>query len=110
MGSLSLALDLHSSSTCFGWFGNVIHESEAGLYNKQLDVSHRWSMSLVHFSEVMFFAAVLFGALFYARVFSVPWLGDMDNAMIWQGYDGQWLTAGPYLCAERRLRVPNHGA
>jgi cytochrome c oxidase subunit III len=83
----------------FGWFGVVIGESEAGLYNKQLDVSYRWSMSWFIFSEVMFFAA-FFGALFYARVFSVPWLGDFDNAHIWQGYDAKWPTAGPYLGAD----------
>ncbi len=80
----------------FGWFGIVIHESESGMYNKQVDTSYRWSMSWFIFSEVMFFAA-FFGALYYARTFSVPWLGDFDNALIWQGYDAKWPTAGPYL-------------
>ncbi len=80
----------------FGWFGQVIHESEAGLYNKQVDTSFRWSMSWFIFSEVMFFAA-FFGALFYARMYSVPWLGDVDNSLIWQGYEAHWPTAGPYL-------------
>jgi len=80
----------------FGWFGVVIHESEGGMYNKQVDTSYRWSMSWFIFSEVMFFAA-FFGALFYARTFSVPWLGDLDNSLIWQGYDAKWPTAGPYL-------------
>ena len=45
----------------FGWFGIVIHESESGLYNKQMDTSYRWSMSWFIFSEVMFFSA-FFGA------------------------------------------------
>ena len=80
----------------FGWFGIVIHESESGMYNQQVDTSYRWSMSWFIFSEVMFFAA-FFGALFYARMYSVPWLGDFDNALIWQGYDAKWPTAGPYL-------------
>ena len=80
----------------FGWFGIVIHESESGLYNKQMDASYRWSMSWFIFSEVMFFSA-FFGALFYARIFSVPWLGDFDNALIWQGYEAKWPTMGPYL-------------
>ena len=80
----------------FGWFAIVIHESEGGMYNKQVDTSYRWSMSWFIFSEVMFFAA-FFGALYYARAFSVPWLGDFDNALIWQGYEGKWPTAGPYL-------------
>ena len=80
----------------FGWFAVVIGESEGGLYNKQVDTSYRWSMSWFIFSEVMFFAA-FFGALFYARAYSVPWLGDLDNSLIWQGYDARWPTAGPYL-------------
>ena len=50
----------------FGWFGTVIRESEARLYNRKVDVSFRWSMSWFIFSEVMFFAA-FFGALFYIR-------------------------------------------
>lgn len=58
----------------FGWFSNVISESLAGYYNKQVDVSFRMGMGWFILSEVMFFAA-FFGALFYARVLSVPWLG-----------------------------------
>ena len=80
----------------FGWFGNVIHESESGMYDKQVDASFRWSMGWFIFSEVMFFAA-FFGALYYARVFSVPWLADFDNAFLWQGYNAKWPTLGPYF-------------
>ena len=58
----------------FGWFGNVIKESRAGLYSRQMDRSFRWGMGWFIFSEVMFFAA-FFGVLFYVRFFSVPWLG-----------------------------------
>ena len=58
----------------FGWFGTVINESEGGLYNAGVDRSFRMGMSWFIFSEVMFFAA-FFGALFYARQLSVPWLG-----------------------------------
>jgi cytochrome c oxidase subunit III len=83
----------------FGWFGDVIRESEGGLYNKQVDVSFRWSMSWFIFSEVMFFAA-FFGALFYARVYSVPWLADLDNKNIWPVFDGFWPSAGPYIAKE----------
>src|SRR6266849_8685695 len=50
----------------FGWFGTVIRESEAGLYDKQVDLSYRWAMGWFIFSETMFFAA-FFGALFYMR-------------------------------------------
>jgi cytochrome c oxidase subunit 3 len=78
----------------FGWFGDVAHESEGGSYNKQVDTSFRWAMSWFIFSEVMFFAA-FFGALFYMRVLSVPWLGDLESKLIWPDFTAQWPTAGP---------------
>ena len=62
----------------FGWLGQVVNESVNGQYNQQVDRSFRWGMSWFIFSEVMFFAA-FFGALFYARTLSVPWLGGADN-------------------------------
>ncbi len=78
----------------FGWFGDAIGESEKGLYSKRIDYSFRWSMGWFIFSEVMFFAA-FFGALFYARVITMPWLGDLDNKLIWPDYLPQWGNAGP---------------
>jgi len=83
----------------FGWFGQVIDESESGTYNFQVDRSFRWGMSWFIFSEVMFFAA-FFGALFYARQLSVPWLagagdGFWTNLLLWPGYEGAWPTNGP---------------
>jgi len=61
-----------------GWFATVIGESQAGLYNLQVDHSFRQGMFWFIFSEVMFFAA-FFGALFYARNMSVPWLGGSSR-------------------------------
>ncbi|MDP1611685.1 MAG: cytochrome c oxidase subunit 3 [Sulfuritalea sp.] len=78
----------------FGWFGRVIGESEGGQYNLQVDRSFRWAMSWFIFSEVMFFAA-FFGALFYVRVLAVPELGGPGQALLWDGFVGQWPTAGP---------------
>ena len=78
----------------FGWFGSVARESEGGKYNKQVDAGFRWGMSWFIFSEVMFFAA-FFGALFYMRVLSVPWLGDIEHKLIWPDFTAQWPTAGP---------------
>ena len=78
------------------WFGSVIGESERGLYNKQVDSSFRWGMSWFIFSEVMFFAA-FFGALWYARQYSVPWLGDLDNKLLWPGYTPQWHPSAENL-------------
>jgi cytochrome c oxidase subunit 3 len=78
----------------FGWFGTVARESEGGLHNDQVDTSFRWGMSWFIFSEVMFFAA-FFGALFYVRVFSAPWLADIEQKLLWPDYTGTWPTAGP---------------
>ncbi len=85
----------------YRWFGEVIQESESGTFNEQVDVSFRWGMSWFIFSEVMFFAA-FFGALFYARAFSVPWLGGdgaggalSTNAFLWPSFEAVWPTNGP---------------
>ncbi|MEA2080881.1 MAG: cytochrome c oxidase subunit 3 [Pseudomonadota bacterium] len=83
----------------FGWFGTVITESLAGKYNNQVDMSFRWGMGWFIFSEVMFFAA-FFGALFYARMYSVPWLGGASNnamthELLWPAFDAIWPTNGP---------------
>lgn len=78
----------------YNWFGAAIHESETGQYNERVDVSYRWSMSWFIFSEVMFFAA-FFGALFYARSISMPWLADLDNKLLWPDFVGHWGNVGP---------------
>lgn len=78
-----------------GWFGTVIRESEGGLFNKQVDKSFRMGMTWFIFSEVMFFAA-FFGALFYARVLSVPWLATGDTMQqLWPTFQAAWPTSGP---------------
>jgi cytochrome c oxidase subunit 3 len=78
-----------------GWFSTVAHESESGMYNHQVGMSFRWGMSWFIFSEVMFFAA-FFGALFYARVLSVPWLGSGDTmAQLWPQFVASWPSATP---------------
>jgi cytochrome c oxidase subunit III len=90
----------------FGWFGTVARESEAGSYNAQVDRSFRWSMSWFIFSEVMFFAA-FFGALFYARQLSVPWLGDIDNKLLWPNFNASWPTNGPLPFETRDIAKVN---
>ena len=78
----------------YNWFGVAIHESESGQYNERVDVSYRWSMSWFIFSEVMFFGA-FFGALFYARSITMPWLGDLDNKLLWPDFVAHWGNVGP---------------
>ncbi len=78
----------------FGWFGTVIRENLNGLVSEQLDVSYRMGMAWFIVSEIMFFAA-FFGALFYARIVSVPWLAGAGNnlnthLMLWPDFAETW--------------------
>jgi cytochrome c oxidase subunit 3 len=78
----------------FGWFGNVIRESLKGMASGLLDRSYRMSMAWFIVSEVMFFAA-FFGALYYARAVSVPWLAGADNnldthLLLWPDFADTW--------------------
>lgn len=83
----------------FGWFGDVIRESQAGLYNAQVDRSFRWGMTWFIFSEVFFFGA-FFGALFYTRLWTLPVLnGDLHpitHYIAWPDFKAAWpLLANP---------------
>jgi cytochrome c oxidase subunit 3 len=83
----------------FGWFHTVIDENQAHIYNLQVDRSFRMGMMWFIFSEVMFFGA-FFGALFYARVLAVPWLGGegvkvFTNYILWPHFEAGWPTNGP---------------
>ncbi|CAM3891045.1 MULTISPECIES: cytochrome c oxidase subunit 3 [Pseudoalteromonas] len=78
----------------FGWFRNVIQESQTGLYSAQMDRSFKQGMGWFIFSEIMFFAA-FFGALFYARMIAVPWLGGASNnastnEVLWPQFEAVW--------------------
>jgi cytochrome c oxidase subunit 3 len=97
----------------FGWFGTVIDESERGLYNSGVDRSFRMGMSWFIFSEVMFFAA-FFGALYYARQLSVPWLGGegsrfTTNVFLWPGFESSWPTNGPAAVGGQFDTIPAFG-
>lgn len=88
IGALILA------SVMFGLFSNVISEGKDGLHSLQMERSFRWGMFWFIVSEVMFFA-VFFGALFYARIYAVPWLGgegvgDMTHQILWPNFIAQW--------------------
>lgn len=90
------------ATTIFCWFGEVIGESQSGVYNRQVDISFRWGMGWFITSEVMFFA-VFFGTLYYARMLSVPWLGGegdatlggLTNEYLWKTFEAVWPTNGP---------------
>ena len=86
--------------TLVGWFTDAAKESESGMYSARVDLSYRWSMAWFIFSEVMFFAG-FFGALFYARVISLPWLGDLDHkSFLWPDFGASWPNLGPAALTE----------
>ncbi len=91
-GAYSLLLGLVIwLSTMYQWFRTSIAEDMSGLYSQRVDVSFRWSMSWFIFSEVMFFGA-FFGALYWARVHSVPMLGNLDHQILWPDFKAAWPT------------------
>ncbi|MBS1179136.1 MAG: cytochrome c oxidase subunit 3 [Proteobacteria bacterium] len=91
-GAYSLLLGLVIwLSVMFQWFSTAIAEDRSGLYSPRVDASFRWSMSWFIFSEVMFFAA-FFGALYWARVHSVPMLGNLDHQLLWPDFKAAWPT------------------
>jgi cytochrome c oxidase subunit 3 len=92
-GAYSLAIGLVWFAVVLKqWFGTAIGESESGLYSDRIDMSFRWSMGWFIFSEVMFFAA-FFGALYWARVQSVPTLGSLENALLWPDFKALWPSS-----------------
>ncbi len=100
-------------SIIFLWFRKVAHESEGAFYNTQVDRTFRWSMSWFIFSEVMFFGA-FFGALFYARQLSVPWLGGdgaklATNLTLWPGFENEWPSNGPGNVGGDFATIPEWG-
>jgi cytochrome c oxidase subunit 3 len=88
----------------FLWFGEVIRENQAGLFNEQVDRSFRMGMMWFIFSEVMFFAA-FFGALFYTRQLAVPWLGGEGEkaitSLLWPDFQADWPSNGPAALGPR---------
>jgi cytochrome c oxidase subunit 3 len=78
----------------FGWFSTVIRENLDGMVSPQLDRSYRMGMAWFIVSEIMFFLA-FFGALYYARIISVPWLAGAGNnlethLLLWPDFADTW--------------------
>ena len=97
----------------FKWFADVVRESVAGLYNKQVDGSFRLGMVWFILSEVFFFAA-FFGALFYARQFALPWLngegdGQATHSLLWSSFAGGWPSNGPGAIGGAYQTIPAWG-
>jgi cytochrome c oxidase subunit 3 len=76
------------------WWRDTIKESLANMNSAQMDRSYRMGMMWFIFSEVMFFAA-FFGALFYARLLIIPWLGgegsgEWTHKILWPEFEAVW--------------------
>jgi cytochrome c oxidase subunit 3 len=83
----------------YGWFGDVVRENLAGVYNKKVDRSFRMGMFWFIASEVFFFLT-FFGALYYIRNIAVPWLGGAgylgaSHEFLHNQFIADWPTAGP---------------
>ena len=96
--------------TVFVWFRGITRESEGGMYSAQVDRTYRWGMSWFIFSEVMFFGA-FFGALFYARELSLPWLAGLGtkeatNVLLWPGFENVWPSNGPAALGGKFETIP----
>ena len=103
----------------FFWFKTVIAEHIAGLNSAQLQQSFVFGMAWFIFSEVMFFGA-FFGALFYVRNFSVPWLGGEGEKglanMLREGFEASWPVmstpdaGSAFVLADKNMSWPgwNH--
>ncbi len=97
-------------ATMFGWFGEVIKESLAGLHSLRMDHTYRWGMLWFIVSEIFLFG-IFFGALFYVRLFILPELGNSvgplatslllskgpyTHELLWPNFVAQWpLLANP---------------
>ncbi|MDF1643518.1 MAG: cytochrome c oxidase subunit 3 [Pseudomonadales bacterium] len=77
----------------FGWFGQVIEESQSGKYNAQVDTTFRMGMAWFIVSEVFFFFC-FFACLFYLRTISLGWLGGEGTMarsnMLWDNFSAAW--------------------
>ncbi len=87
------------SCVLYSWFATQIRENNQGLPSAQLKHSYVLAMYWFIFSEVMFFCA-FFGALYYVRNLSVPWLGGEGAkgvaAMLWPNFEPIWpVIANP---------------
>lgn len=76
-----------------GWFGKVISENRQGLMQSpHNEHSFKFGMCWFIFSEVMFFGS-FFGALFYVRLFVLPYMGDpgsMDHILLYPNFNYVW--------------------
>ncbi len=79
-----------------GWIWSVINESDAGLYNRQMDKTFRWGMFWFLIAELFLFGLLL-GSIFHVRFSITPWLagqsGDasvLTHYLLWPDFVKHW--------------------
>jgi cytochrome c oxidase subunit 3 len=106
-----------------GWLWNVTQESNAGLYNRQMDKTFRWGMCWFLISELFLFG-LLIGSIIHVRFSITPWLagqsGDasqLTHYLLWPDFAKHWplmqtpsatvATSMPSLTSMRQLPLIN---
>ena len=84
-----------------GWLWNVTQESNAGLYNQQMDKTFRWGMCWFLISELFLFG-LLIGSIIHVRFSITPWLagqsGDasqLTHYLLWPDFAKHWPLIKP---------------
>lgn len=79
-----------------GWLWSVTQESNAGLYNHQMDNTFRWGMIWFLISELFLFG-LLIGSIIHVRFSITPWLagqsGDasqLTHYLLWPDFAKHW--------------------
>ncbi|MDQ8038886.1 MAG: cytochrome c oxidase subunit 3 [Rickettsiella sp.] len=97
-----------------GWLWSVIKESNAGLYNQQMDKTFRWGMFWFLIAELFLFGLLL-GSIFHVRFSITPWLagqsGDasvLTHYLLWPDFYKHWPLVTPPGNSPPPLTSPSH--
>lgn len=84
-----------------GWLWKVTQESNAGLYNRQMDKTFRWGMVWFLIAELFLFG-LLIGSIIHVRYSIMPWLagqsGDasqLTHYLLWPDFAKHWPIKPP---------------
>lgn len=98
----------------YSWFHMIVEESQRGYYDAQMHRSFRWGMLWFLFTDAAIFG-ILFMALLYVRVFSIPDLGGegyfsssaLTHLLLWPNFSPDWpLINNPNPLAYQQASKP----
>ena len=99
-----------------GWFWNVTQESNAGLYNQQMDKTFRWGMLWFLISELFLFG-LLMGSIIHVRFSITSWLagqsGDasqLTHYLLWPDFAKHWPLLPPSSFSATVASTPSLGS